>query len=84
MLKEESSNKEVVKKSLKSKTLAGRKHQDEMRAVLASINNQERSAASTLNMEKSHETSEDPYAFTAAGMVIEPMKDYNDDGYRPQ
>ena len=58
-----------------------------MRAVLASINNnQEKSAASTLNMEKSqsHEKSgEDPYVFVAtSGAMVEPMKDYTDDGYR--
>ena len=53
-----------------------------MRAVLASINNQEKSAASTLKIERSHEdgASEDPYAFSGGG-VMEPMKDYNDDGY---
>ena len=49
MLKEETSEN---RRSIKSKTLAGRKQQDEVRAVLASVNNyQERSAASTIGID---------------------------------
>ena len=56
MLKEETSEN---RRSIKSKTLAGRKQQDEVRAVLASVNNyQERSAASTIGLHEDRGSSQ--------------------------